>query len=57
MEILFYLEIVIIPMAVNFLKGSVTIGVIVHSNCVLSGHGPGGVTGLLSCKTPKLREL
>ena len=40
----------------QFLKGSVTIGVIVHSNCVLSGHGP-GVTGLLSCKTPKIKGI
>lgn len=40
----------------QFLKGSVTIGVIVHSNCILAGHGP-GVTGLLSCKTPKLKGI
>lgn len=40
----------------QFLKGSVTIGVIVHSNCILSGHGP-GVTGLLSCKTSKLKGI
>lgn len=40
----------------QFLKGSVTIGVIVHSNCIVAGHGP-GVTGLLSCKTPKLKGV
>jgi hypothetical protein len=38
----------------QFLKGSVTIGVVVHSNCILAGHGP-GVTGLLSCKTTKIK--
>ncbi len=40
----------------QFLKGSVTIGVIIHSNCVKSGHGP-GVTGLLSCKTSKIKGI
>lgn len=40
----------------QFLKGSVTIGVIVHSNSIISGHGP-GVTGLLSCKTPKIKGI
>ncbi len=40
----------------QFLKGSVTIGIIVHSNCVISGHGP-GVTGLLSCKTSKIKGI
>lgn len=33
----------------QYLKGSGTIGIIVHSNCILSGHGP-GVTTLLSSK-------
>lgn len=33
----------------QYLKGSVTLGVIVHSNCVQSGHGP-GVTSLMSAK-------
>ncbi len=37
----------------QFLKGSVTVGVVVHSDCILSGHGP-GVTGLFSCKTTKI---
>lgn len=43
----------------QFLKGSVTLGVIVHSNCVQSGHGP-GVTSLMSAREslilPKLDE-
>lgn len=32
----------------GYLKGAVTIGVIVHSDCVLAGHGPGVVTVLVS---------
>lgn len=40
----------------QFLKGSVTVGVVVHSNCILAGHGP-GVTGLLSCKTNKIKGI
>nr|WP_307775688.1 DUF4438 domain-containing protein [uncultured Cetobacterium sp.] len=34
---------------VGYLKGSVTIGVVVHSDCIKSGHGP-GVTVIMSCK-------
>lgn len=37
----------------QYLGGSVSIGVIVHSDCILSGHGP-GVTVIMSCKTPKI---
>ncbi|HWR39081.1 MAG TPA: DUF4438 domain-containing protein [Patescibacteria group bacterium] len=37
-----------------YLKGAVTVGVVVHSNCILSGHGPGIMT-LLSCKTDRIR--
>lgn len=40
----------------DYLKGSVTIGVIVHSNCIKAGHGP-GVTALMSCKTSKIRGI
>jgi len=40
----------------GYLKGSVTIGVVVHSNCILTGHGPGVVT-LMTCKTPKIRPV
>lgn len=38
----------------GFLKGAVTIGVVVHSNCLLMGHGP-GVTTLLTAKTPVIQ--
>ncbi|MDR0928946.1 MAG: DUF4438 domain-containing protein [Oscillospiraceae bacterium] len=35
----------------GYLRGAVAIGVVVHSNCILIGHGP-GVTTLLAAKTP-----
>ncbi|MBS7606495.1 MAG: DUF4438 domain-containing protein [Candidatus Bathyarchaeia archaeon] len=31
-----------------YLKGAMSIGIIVHSNCIVSGHGPGVVTILTS---------
>jgi hypothetical protein len=34
-------------------KGAITIGVIVHSDCVIAGHGP-GVTTLFTCSTRKI---
>ncbi|MDP3058047.1 MAG: DUF4438 domain-containing protein [bacterium] len=37
----------------GYLKGAVTIGVIIHSNCVITGHGP-GVTTILTCKTSRI---
>lgn len=37
----------------QYKKGACTLGVIVHSNCILSGHGP-GVTTLLSCSAGEL---
>lgn len=36
-----------------FRKGAVTIGVVVHSDCVLSGHGP-GVTTVLTSQTSEI---
>ncbi len=38
----------------GYLQGAVTIGVIVHSDCVIMGHGP-GVTTLLTCKNRQIR--
>jgi hypothetical protein len=35
------------------LRGAITIGIIVHSNCVISGHGP-GVTTLLTSRSGKI---
>jgi len=36
--------------------GAVTIGVVIHSDCMAAGHGP-GVTTLLSCKTPLIEAV
>lgn len=38
----------------GYLKGAVTIGVVVHSDCVIMGHGP-GVTTLLTCKSGQIK--
>lgn len=35
----------------GYLGGAATVGIVVHSDCVRMGHGP-GVTTLLTCKTP-----
>ena len=35
----------------GYLKGAVTIGVVIHSDCIIMGHGP-GITTLLTSKTP-----
>ncbi len=35
----------------SWLKGAVTIGIVIHSDCRLAGHGP-GVTTLISAKKP-----
>lgn len=40
----------------GYLEGAVTIGVVVHSDCVITGHGP-GVTTLMTCKSPKIRPV
>lgn len=40
----------------QYLKGSVSIGVIVHSNCIKSGHGP-GVTVIMSSKASKIKGI
>ncbi|SHJ83535.1 protein of unknown function [Anaerobranca californiensis DSM 14826] len=40
----------------GYLKGAVSIGVIVHSDCVITGHGP-GVTTLLTCQKPKIKGV
>jgi len=37
----------------TWLSGAVTIGVIVHSDCRFSGHGP-GVVSLITCKTSNI---
>ena len=35
----------------GYLRGAVTVGVIIHGDCILMGHGP-GVSTLLTAKTP-----
>ncbi|KXG74127.1 DUF4438 domain-containing protein [Thermotalea metallivorans] len=40
----------------GYLKGAVSIGVIIHSDCIKMGHGP-GVTTIMSCKTTKIRGI
>lgn len=35
----------------GYLKGSVSIGLVIHSDCIKAGHGP-GITILMSCKEP-----
>lgn len=40
----------------NYITGAVTIGVVVHSDCILAGHGP-GVTTLMTCKTPEIEPF
>ncbi|WIV12098.1 DUF4438 domain-containing protein [Proteiniborus sp. MB09-C3] len=40
----------------QYLKGSVSIGVVVHSDCIKSGHGP-GITVILSSKTAKIKGI
>jgi len=36
-----------------YVQGAVTIGIVVHSDCLLAGHGP-GVATLLTCATPQI---
>ena len=40
----------------TYRQGSVTIGIVVHSNCLLSGHGP-GVTTLLTAGSPLIEPV
>ncbi|MBN1582480.1 MAG: DUF4438 domain-containing protein [Anaerolineae bacterium] len=37
-------------------QGAVTIGIVVHSDCRLAGHGP-GVTTLMTCKTSLIKPV
>lgn len=41
---------------VGYLKGAVSIGVVVHSDCVKSGHGP-GVTVIMTCKDDTIEGI
>jgi hypothetical protein len=39
-----------------FRKGSISVGIIAHSDCILAGHGP-GVTSLLTSKTGAIEPV
>ncbi|HHV07187.1 MAG TPA: DUF4438 domain-containing protein [Firmicutes bacterium] len=40
----------------QYLKGAVSIGVVVHSDCIKSGHGP-GITVIMSSKTTEIQGV
>ena len=40
----------------TYQTGAVTIGVVIHSDCMAAGHGP-GVTTLMSCKTTLIEPV
>lgn len=40
----------------DYHKGAITIGVVVHSDCILAGHGP-GVTTIMTCSTPLIEPV
>lgn len=37
----------------GYLHDAVAIGLVIHSDCIVSGHGP-GISTVLACKTPML---
>jgi hypothetical protein len=37
-------------------KGAVTVGVVVHSDCLIAGHGP-GVTTIMTCETSLIKPV
>ncbi len=40
----------------TYRQGAISIGIVVHSDCLLAGHGP-GVTTLMTCDTPKIKPV
>ena len=40
----------------TYRQGAITIGIVVHSDCLLSGHGP-GVTTLITCGTSQIEPV
>lgn len=40
----------------GYLKGAVTIGLVIHSDCIKAGHGP-GVATFMSCKKPLVEAI
>ncbi len=39
-----------------FIKGAISIGIVVHSDCLLAGHGP-GITTLMTCTTSLIEPV
>jgi len=39
-----------------FVKGAVSIGIVVHSDCLLAGHGP-GIATLMTCSIPLIEPV
>jgi hypothetical protein len=40
----------------GYLTGAVSIGVVVHSDCTIMGHGP-GITTIMTCKKPLIEGV
>lgn len=40
----------------DYHKGAISIGVVVHSDCKLAGHGP-GITTIMTCATPLIEPV
>jgi len=40
----------------TFQSGAVTIGVVIHSDCLKAGHGP-GVSNIITCRTSKIKPV
>lgn len=40
----------------GYLKGAVSVGVVVHSDCIINGHGP-GITTILASKSPLIEAI
>ena len=37
----------------GYLKDAVSVGIVMHCDCIKAGHGP-GITTIMSCKTPRI---
>lgn len=40
----------------GYLTGAVSVGIVVHSDCTIMGHGP-GITTLMTCKKPLIKGV
>jgi hypothetical protein len=40
----------------SFLQGAISIGIVVHSDCLLAGHGP-GISTLMTCSKPLIEPV